>query len=396
MKFSRRSLSFLTACMALAIGGVVCGMAPAVADSAAAAAPSAPVAQSRKRPFTSQDVFNQSMSYASNAAQWANIQKLLDKPAPKLEVDNFTQMSSDFKAKPMNSYRNQIIVLDFWATWCGPCKAGMPKNSELAKKLSDKGVVFLGVCNSNGGSTMVETGKKSGMLFPTALDSQDKAKNAFGVQWYPYYVVIDRDGVVRAAGASPSHIEAIVNKILEYQPASAATTRPESGSARSNEPVVRPEWLEGGENRRRQIASLENQPAPSWTVEQWLNTEEPMSVEGLKGNLVLVVTWATWCGNCKAAVPTINELQNKYSGRGLVVIGVCAQRGHEKMAETVKTLGIRYPVAADTSGKTIQDYRVDGYPDYYLIGRDGSMLAADIKNGNIEDVIISVLESEKR
>jgi cytochrome c biogenesis protein CcmG/thiol:disulfide interchange protein DsbE len=391
MKLSRRPLSVLSACLIWTIGAAVCGVSLGVAAPEAVAA--------EKKPFKSSDVFDQSMSYARSPQQWGKIQELLDKPAPRLEVGKFVQMSPTLPAKAFNEYRNHIIVLDFWATWCGPCIAGMPKNSEMAKKYADKGVAFLGVCNSSGGEKMVETGQKAGLQFPTVLDAQDKARDAFGVQWWPYYVVIDRDGVVRAAGASPAHLPDILDKILEYQPYDGKATDSSSTPASNTEasaPLIKPEWLEGNEARRRTVGVLENQPAPAFPAEQWLNTEKPLTVEGLKGNYVLVCTWATWCGNCKAAVPTLNEIHNRYAKDGLVVVGICAQRGHDKMADSVKENGILFPVVADANGRAIRDYRVDGYPDYYLIDREGTIIAADIKNGSLEEAVRAVMESSKK
>jgi peroxiredoxin len=81
----------------------------------------------------------------------------------------------------------------------------------------------------------------------------------------------------------------------------------------------------------------------------------------------------------------------RYGEQGLVIIGVCHPRGVEKMADAVKQHGIKYPVAADASGKTNESYKVNGYPDYYFIDRAGKLRIADCKNGSVEDAIKALL-----
>jgi peroxiredoxin len=82
---------------------------------------------------------------------------------------------------------------------------------------------------------------------------------------------------------------------------------------------------------------------------------------------------------------------DKYKDQGLVVIGVCHERGADKMQQTVKDKGIKYPVAADLTGMTNKAWKVDSYPDYYLIDRAGRLRVADCKNDKIEDAIKALL-----
>ena len=82
----------------------------------------------------------------------------------------------------------------------------------------------------------------------------------------------------------------------------------------------------------------------------------------------------------------------KYAKQGVVIIGVCAARGAEKMPDTVKQRGIKYPVAEDTG--TIAAYKANSYPDYYIIDRNGVLRWADIANRDVEKAI-KILLAEK-
>ena len=101
--------------------------------------------------------------------------------------------------------------------------------------------------------------------------------------------------------------------------------------------------------------------------------------------------WATWCGPCIASIPKTNKLRKKYADKGVVIIGVCASRGGEKMKQTAKQHGIEYPVALDADGKAVSAYAVNSYPDYYIIGSDGKLRWGDIANSDVEKAIEHLL-----
>src|SRR4051794_34306792 len=147
-------------------------------------------------------------------------------------------------------------------------------------------------------------------------------------------------------------------------------------------------WLEGtASSRAQRFDGLKvGQAPPELGVSQWKNGE-PIELSSLKGKVVLLDFWATWCGPCIASIPHNNELYERYKGDGLVLIGVCHSRGADKMAETAEQKGIKYPVAADRDGQTVAAYAVDSFPDYYFIDRAGRLRILDCKNGNVEDAI---------
>ena len=146
-----------------------------------------------------------------------------------------------------------------------------------------------------------------------------------------------------------------------------------------------------GSKVREQLNEMQGQPAPKLALKGWINAE-PMTLKKLKGKIVVLDFWATWCGPCLASIPHTNELMEKYADQGVVIIGVCAKRGAEKMADTVKQRGIKYPVAEDTG--TIAAYKANSYPDYYIIDRNGVLRWADIANRDVEKAI-KILLAEK-
>jgi thiol-disulfide isomerase/thioredoxin len=112
--------------------------------------------------------------------------------------------------------KGKVVVVDFYATWCGPCMAAIPHNNELLKKYKSKGMLLVGVCTSKGGQEKMEqTVKDKGMEYPTARDPDLKSQEAWAVHYYPTYAVVDRKGIVRIIGLQPDNLEKVVKKLLE-------------------------------------------------------------------------------------------------------------------------------------------------------------------------------------
>ena len=89
---------------------------------------------------------------------------------------------------------------------------------------------------------------------------------------------------------------------------------------------------------------------------------------------VLLVFWATWCPECKAAIPEINAMTTEPLAGKLQVLGLDFRESREKVANAVKTRGIRYPVLLDERGQVARAYSVVGIPTYILIDRRGNMV----------------------
>lgn len=93
--------------------------------------------------------------------------------------------------------RGKVVVLNFWATWCPPCKKEMPLLETTYNKYKEKGVIVLGVNYNEDRETITKFVKEIKITFPIALDRDFKVTKEFGVLALPTTFFIDRRGVIR-------------------------------------------------------------------------------------------------------------------------------------------------------------------------------------------------------
>jgi thiol-disulfide isomerase/thioredoxin len=143
------------------------------------------------------------------------------KPMPRLNLTDW--INGPVKAEDT---KGKVVIVDFYATWCGPCMAAIPHNNELLKKYKGKGLVIIGVCTSNRGQEkMGQTVKERGIEYPTARDAELKSQKAWAVEYFPTYAIVDRKGIVRIIGLQPEHVEEVVTKLLDEARAQGSSPR---------------------------------------------------------------------------------------------------------------------------------------------------------------------------
>ena len=126
---------------------------------------------------------------------------------------NFKLKSLDGEEVSLSQFRGKYVLVNFWATWCGPCKIEMPSLEALYQRFKDKNFALLAISNDMFGASIVKPFIKANHLnFTILLDQRLKASNAFGVTSLPSTFMIDPKGEVIGAlfgaedWASPSNI----------------------------------------------------------------------------------------------------------------------------------------------------------------------------------------------
>ena len=118
--------------------------------------------------------------------------KLLDRPAP-----DFTLPSLSGETVQVSALRGSVVVVDFWASWCGPCREELPALEQLRGAYESRGVRFITVNVDSDRDAAAQAAKALSVSMPVALDPDKKVAEAWQLPTMPTSFVIDRRGVVR-------------------------------------------------------------------------------------------------------------------------------------------------------------------------------------------------------
>ena len=104
----------------------------------------------------------------------------------------------------------------------------------------------------------------------------------------------------------------------------------------------------------------------------------PISMADLRGKVLVVNFWASWCLECRPEMPTLERLHRELSPRGLAVLGINAREETDAVRRYAKDLDLTFPLVLDQDGKINAAYGVVGLPTTFLVGRDGRAVALAI------------------
>jgi thiol-disulfide isomerase/thioredoxin len=110
--------------------------------------------------------------------------------------------------------------------------------------------------------------------------------------------------------------------------------------------------------------------APAWKDVQVVRGAFPSSLDALRGRVVLLDFWATWCAPCRVVIPKLDALESRYGAQGLSVLGVSTE-GSQEVASFAQNMAIRYAMGVDTHAQTTRSYGVVSLPTLVVIDKRG-------------------------
>lgn len=126
-------------------------------------------------------------------------------------------IANDKASLALRELRGQAVILDFWATWCGPCNQEAPILDRVAQRFKDQGLVVVGVNTSDEDGNARTWAASHGITFPIVYDARNAIASVYGVQNLPTMVVVSREGkvlAVRTGVTSDRELEELVKKAL--------------------------------------------------------------------------------------------------------------------------------------------------------------------------------------
>lgn len=140
------------------------------------------------------------------------------------EVNNpavdFTVEDLDGMSVTLSSHKGKVVFLNFWATWCPPCRAEMPSLEKLYNNMKGRNFVMLLISTGEKNQTVKNFIDKNKYSFPVFLDSDNRVSNQYGVAGIPTTMLINKEGVIvlRETGSrdwSTPDIVSLIERLLK-------------------------------------------------------------------------------------------------------------------------------------------------------------------------------------
>lgn len=135
----------------------------------------------------------------------ASSKSMVGQQLPSIDVD-FVKDAPKYDGKP--------VILEFWATWCPPCRESIPHMNEIYKKYKDKGLVIIGVTDENN-TTITQFTKKNPIDYPAGTDRSRKLHKAFSIEGIPHAVIADKTGKIVWEGHPMNIKESDIEAVLK-------------------------------------------------------------------------------------------------------------------------------------------------------------------------------------
>ncbi len=154
--------------------------------------------------------FESLQAYAQSIAEETTVHPLVGKPAP-----DFTANLLDGTQWQLSKQQGKVVVLDFWATWCGPCVEAMPVIAEVAEAFADRDVVLYSVNIGESAEEIKEFLQRLKIDVPVLLDPEAKLADTYAAEAIPQTVLIGKDGRIEAVHIGYSGLDALKQELTE-------------------------------------------------------------------------------------------------------------------------------------------------------------------------------------
>ncbi len=143
-------------------------------------------------------------------------------------------------------------------------------------------------------------------------------------------------------------------------------------------------------------------PAPDFRAATVDPQPQIRTLANYEGDVVLLNVWATWCAPCRVEMPSMEALHKDFSSRGLRVVAVSIDQiaGPPQIRDFARELGLTFEILHDSAQSIVRSYQVNGYPQSFVIGRDGTIrrkwIGAENWNSAANRSLISALLAPSR
>ena len=137
-------------------------------------------------------------------------------PPVGAKYEDFT-VEYDGRSTKLSDYvgHGQYVLIDFWASWCGPCRAEIPTLMAVYQKYKDQGLMVVGIASWDKPEASLKAIEEDGVSYPQIINAQDIATNAYNIGGIPHIILFAPDGTILARGLRGEEIEKKLKEIFE-------------------------------------------------------------------------------------------------------------------------------------------------------------------------------------
>ena len=143
-----------------------------------------------------------------------------------------------------------------------------------------------------------------------------------------------------------------------------------------------------GKGAAGELAEGKTPPAPHFDLAR-IDTSGKLSLASLRGKVVVLNFWASWCAPCKSEAPRLEAAWKRYRSQGVVVVGVDAQDFTGDARRFIRKHGLTYPNVHDGPGNVLPKYGVTGFPETYFVDRRGRLVGERVEGEISSERLVS-------